>query len=35
MPRTLTLGVIQTRYGTNLADNIMRTQDFVRQARNL
>jgi N-carbamoylputrescine amidase len=32
MPRTLTLGVIQTHYGTNLADNIKRTQDFVRQA---
>jgi N-carbamoylputrescine amidase len=31
-PRTLTLGVIQTHYGTNLADNILRTKDFVREA---
>ena len=32
MARTVTLGVIQTSYGTNLADNIMRTQAFVREA---
>jgi N-carbamoylputrescine amidase len=32
MPRTLTLGVIQTRYGTDLADNIARTAAFVREA---
>ena len=31
-PRSLTLGVIQTRYGENLADNILRTRDFVREA---
>ena len=32
MARTLTLGVIQTHYGENLADNILRTKDFVRAA---
>ena len=32
MARMITLGVIQTSYGTNLADNILRTKDFVRAA---
>jgi N-carbamoylputrescine amidase len=32
MARILTLGVIQTHYGTNLADNILRTKAFVREA---
>ena len=30
--RTLTLGVLQTSYGANLADNILRTADLVRAA---
>ena len=32
MARTLTLGVIQTSYGEDMAANIARTADFVRQA---
>ena len=32
MPRTLTLGVIQTSYGQDMAANIAKTADFVRQA---
>ena len=32
MPRTLTLGVIQTSYGTDMDANISRTVDLVRQA---
>ena len=32
MPRTLTLGVIQTSYGEDMAANIARTAEFVRQA---
>ena len=32
MSRTLTLGVIQTSYGEDMAANIARTADFVRQA---
>ncbi|HTK34363.1 MAG TPA: N-carbamoylputrescine amidase [Caulobacteraceae bacterium] len=32
MARTLTLGVIQTAYGTDMAANIARTADFVREA---
>jgi len=31
-PRTLTLAVIQTRYGLDMADNIARTAEFVREA---
>ena len=32
MPRTLTLGVIQTSYGQDMAANIAKTADFVRRA---
>ncbi len=32
MARTLTVGVIQTSYGTDMADNIARTAAFVREA---
>ena len=31
-PRTLTLGVIQTAYGTDMAANIRKTEGFVREA---
>lgn len=32
MARELTLGVIQTRYGPDMADNIRRTADLIREA---
>jgi N-carbamoylputrescine amidase len=32
MPRTVTLGVLQTSYGTDMAANIAKTIDLVRQA---
>ena len=31
-PRTLTLGAIQTSYGTDMAANIAKTAGFVREA---
>ncbi len=35
MPRTVTLGVLQTHYGLDMAANIDRTADMVRQAADL
>ena len=35
MARTLTLGVLQTHYGTDMSANIDRTKDLVRQAADL
>jgi N-carbamoylputrescine amidase len=35
MARTLTLGVLQTHYGTDMSANIDRTKDMVRQAADL